>query len=1128
MKRSLMIASVLAVSLVFAMGSGWAQTHQFSGRVYDGAVGVETTPISGVTVTLYGSNNSGQLGTVIASTTTDAAGWYGLTEIRTSYEFYTIVETDPSGYNSTGAKSSGGTVINSNQIEYAYPLDGKTLTGNKFYDRKPQTSQNFPPVADAGGPYSCNVGGSITFDGSGSYDPDSDDSITKYEWDLDNDGQYDDATGVATKKTFNSAGSGTVGLRVTDSQGSQDTDTATYTVSEESQSGGAIYGMVFNDLNRNYQKDAGEPGLSGWQITLTDPSGTLTTTTTGSNGTYSFTDLTPNNNVDYGVAQTIKTGWIQTYPEYAGEGGYTIYAVPVGANKAYSGIDFGNMESSTTQPGEDLDYGDAPSPYPEASDSLGGPWLGVNPPDPESGMQRDAQAQGDDKNATDDEDGFEFQGGAMPLGGIALGELSAHGVLEPYGQMAVAWWVDFNGDGDWGETDETMGFHIVNAYGSNAPVDFYLKGPLMHVPANAKVGKTFARARIFKGHVDTFLPSGAGGPGEVEDFEVEIKDTGIRIPSGGFVCGSKINDLNGNGVWDPGEPGLANWPIWLDMNGNGIQDPSDPVTQTDANGDFFFTGLSAGTYTVGEVQQPGWVQTIPGPGATFTQTVTGQTGPMKSLIFFGNHQIVTPGGGEGAVKWFQPPLFNPEKFEEKCFYGWGEPSIDGAVTLADDWFCYNPRPVTSVTWWGTYAGWKGTTPPEGAPQQFHIGIWSHTPKGGDFEWGHPNRMIREWFVDKSQLGETIDRYHRMPEWKDNLPDTCFRYTFPIPGPEWFHQEGDSTEYWLSIAAAYTEPPGEHVWGWLTRELYFNAGAVRIFAPASSHPDSLFRIGEPLPPHWDMAFLLGTDQNTALFDFGDASVGFGTDWSHNAALHLIRHDVRLGATVDAEDDSRPDPAALSDDNNGSDDEEGVTFLGSLVPGNMAEAAVSVSCRGFLNAWLDINGNGKWDPREHVVNNLGMSSGNQVVRFPVADDAAPGPSVMRFRFSTLPDVWVKGFVPDGEVEDYQVEIRQPITAVDEHSLGNGPGQFRLYPNFPNPFNPSTTIRFDLPRAALVRLSIYNLMGQEIAVLVNENRMRGSHEVLWDGRDDRHAQVPSGVYLYRLEAASCRATGKLLLLK
>jgi hypothetical protein len=90
---------------------------------------------------------------------------------------------------------------------------------------------NNPPEADAGGPYSTNEGTDVTLDGTGSTDPDTGDSIATYEWDLDNDGSFDDATGpTATFDDVGQDGSHTVGLRVTDQAGATDTDTAQVTV----------------------------------------------------------------------------------------------------------------------------------------------------------------------------------------------------------------------------------------------------------------------------------------------------------------------------------------------------------------------------------------------------------------------------------------------------------------------------------------------------------------------------------------------------------------------------------------------------------------------------------------------------------------------------------------------------------------------------------------------------------------------------------------------------------------------------------------------------------------------------------------------------------------------------------
>ena len=88
---------------------------------------------------------------------------------------------------------------------------------------------------------------------------------------------------------------------------------------------------------------------------------------------------------------------------------------------------------------------------------------------------------------------------------------------------------------------------------------------------------------------------------------------------------------------------------------------------------------------------------------------------------------------------------------------------------------------------------------------------------------------------------------------------------------------------------------------------------------------------------------------------------------------------------------------------------------------------------------------------------------------------------------------------------------------------PIRFVLYQNYPNPFNPSTTIKFELPKASMVRLTVYDMLGREGAVMVNERRDAGVHEVNFDG-----AGLSSGVYLYRLQAGEFVQTLKLVLLQ
>jgi subtilisin family serine protease len=98
-------------------------------------------------------------------------------------------------------------------------------------------------------------------------------------------------------------------------------------------------------------------------------------------------------------------------------------------------------------------------------------------------------------------------------------------------------------------------------------------------------------------------------------------------------------------------------------------------------------------------------------------------------------------------------------------------------------------------------------------------------------------------------------------------------------------------------------------------------------------------------------------------------------------------------------------------------------------------------------------------------------------------------------------------------------------DESDL---PRVYALGANVPNPFNPVTRISFDLPRAASVRLRIYDVRGALVRTLLNEERKAGQHSVVWNGRDDGDRTLASGVYFYRIETEEFQATRRMVLLK
>ena len=93
---------------------------------------------------------------------------------------------------------------------------------------------------------------------------------------------------------------------------------------------------------------------------------------------------------------------------------------------------------------------------------------------------------------------------------------------------------------------------------------------------------------------------------------------------------------------------------------------------------------------------------------------------------------------------------------------------------------------------------------------------------------------------------------------------------------------------------------------------------------------------------------------------------------------------------------------------------------------------------------------------------------------------------------------------------------------------PTDYVLHNNYPNPFNPETNIQFDIPESGNVILKIYNMLGQEVKTLVEENMNAGIHKVQWDGTNEFGQTVPSGLYIYQLIAENFSATKKMSLMK
>ena len=147
---------------------------------------------------------------------------------------------------------------------------------------------------------------------------------------------------------------------------------------------------------------------------------------------------------------------------------------------------------------------------------------------------------------------------------------------------------------------------------------------------------------------------------------------------------------------------------------------------------------------------------------------------------------------------------------------------------------------------------------------------------------------------------------------------------------------------------------------------------------------------------------------------------------NGARHMLDGVTFMGAQVDAEPNGQPDGTATGDDVlDGNDDEDGVTFLTPLIPGLSAQVDVFANAPGALDAWIDFNANGTWaDPWDQIFVSMPLNPGPNILTFPVPPGLMAAGTFARFRFSQVGGLMPTGLAPEGEVEDYEVFVEDPV--------------------------------------------------------------------------------------------------------
>ena len=125
------------------------------------------------------------------------------------------------------------------------------------------------------------------------------------------------------------------------------------------------------------------------------------------------------------------------------------------------------------------------------------------------------------------------------------------------------------------------------------------------------------------------------------------------------------------------------------------------------------------------------------------------------------------------------------------------------------------------------------------------------------------------------------------------------------------------------------------------------------------------------------------------------------------------------------------------------------------------------------------------------------------------------------ATSPGNYIVNAGRSGPLRWDSASVNIVITGVNGNS--SNPTNFMLYNNYPNPFNPTTTIKYSIPEASFTSIKIYNELGKEVSTLVNETKSAGTYEVEFNA-----SNLSSGVYYYKLQAGSFTETKKMILAK
>ncbi len=715
-----------------------------------------------------------------------------------------------------------------------------------------------------------------------------------------------------------------------------------------------------------------------------------------------------------------------------------------------------------------VDFGDAPDTY-GTTLAANGPSHTIVPgyslgilEDTEADGQPGATADSDDTTGDADEDGVDFGAGGPMAGACTLANPLTVTLTDTavVGTAFLDAWIDWNGDGTFDHPAEHLfgGTTAVLVAGSNALA--------YDVPCDA-VQQAVSYARFRLSSTGGLTPTdAAGGPvmdGEVEDYVFEVK--GIDYGDAPDTYGTT---MAANGPSHVIVPGYSLGPA-EDTESDGQPDPAAQGDDTtgdtpdDEDGvDFGVSGPMAGACSIGNSVTVEWVDSA-GIGTAFLDAWADWNGngtfdhPAEHL--FGASTALVAGANaltydvpcdaaQQTVSFIRFRLSSVGGLEPTDT---GGPAADGEVedyVFEVKGIDYGDAPDTYSTTMAA-SGPSHTIIPGyslGAAEDTEAdGQPTATADGDDINGATPNDEDGITFAGGMPMAYTC----QATSVDAVLTDSAGIGTALLDA--WIDWNGNGT----------FDHPTEHLFAGTSQVLALGSNTLNFMVPCDAAPGAVyarFRLSSAggLPPTNTAGPVADGEVEDYTFrikglDWGDAPAPYATLSADGGAHHILlpTGNPFLGTLVDNEADGQPDAAHQGDDNTGTDDEDGVTVPAMVVPGSPIDMDVVAGTDGVLNAWVDFNGNGIWgdDPAEQVAADLAVTAGTITVSATVPPTSPPGTVCARFRFSSATGIDPTGLAPDGEIEDYGVEIlpenamvgaaKEVIDVVD-----NGDGTFLVF--------------------------------------------------------------------------------------